>query len=97
MILAKAIGVHLNMKTINVLKGEQLKPEFLKINPQHVIPTIDDNGLILCESRPILGYLVSKYAKNDSLYPRDSKKRAVVDQRLYFDIGNLYEKIAKCY
>ncbi|XP_029039557.1 glutathione S-transferase 1-like isoform X1 [Osmia bicornis bicornis] len=97
LLLAKAIGVHLNLKTINVLKGDHMKPEFLKINPQHTIPTIDDNGFILCESRPIMGYLVSKYARNDSLYPKDPKKRGLVDQMLYFDAGNLYENILICY
>lgn len=29
-------------------------------------------------------YLVSKYGKDDSLYPKDLKKRAIVDQRLHF-------------
>ncbi|XP_015436976.1 PREDICTED: glutathione S-transferase 1-1-like [Dufourea novaeangliae] len=96
-LLSKAIGVHLNLKTINPLKGEQMKPAFLKINPQHTIPTVDDNGFILCESRSIMGYLVSKYAKNDSLYPKDTKKRGMVDQRLYFDHGILYENMDKCY
>ncbi|XP_076300998.1 glutathione S-transferase 1-like [Lasioglossum baleicum] len=97
MLLAKAIGVHLNLKTINVLKGEAMKPSYLKLNPQHTIPTIDDNGFILCESRPIMGYLVSKYAKNDSLYPTDSKKRAKVDQMLYFDHGTLFTNVLKTY
>ncbi|XP_076758401.1 glutathione S-transferase D5-like [Xylocopa sonorina] len=97
MLLAKAIGVHLNLKTINPLKKDTQNPEFVKMNPQHVIPTLDDGGFILCESRPIMGYLVGKYAKNDSLYPKDPKKRGLVDQMLYFDIGTLHENMAKCY
>lgn len=48
-------------------------------------------------SRPIMVYLVSKYARNDSLYPRDPKQKAMVDQMMYFDAGSLYPNIAKCY
>lgn len=44
-----------------------------------------------------MGYLASKYAKNDSLYPKDPKKRGIVDQMLYFDVGSLHENMIKCY
>ncbi|KAH8235323.1 hypothetical protein KR032_004131, partial [Drosophila birchii] len=44
LMVAKALGLELNKKTISTLKGEQLSPEFIKINPQHTIPTLVDNG-----------------------------------------------------
>lgn len=91
--LAKALGVSLNLKELNLReKKEHLTPEFLKINPQHTIPTLVDNDFSIWESRAILGYLVEKYGKNDSLYPKDPKTRAVVNQRLYFDMGTLYQR-----
>lgn len=58
---------------------------------------MDDNGFVLWESRAILGYLVDKYAKTDSLYPKDAAKRALVNQRLYFDMGTLYQRFADYY
>ena len=60
------------------------------MNPQHNVPCLNDNGFILNESRGIATYLVAKYGKDDKLYPKDAKIRAVVDQRLYFDIGTFY-------
>ncbi|KAH8409860.1 hypothetical protein KR222_011014, partial [Zaprionus bogoriensis] len=94
---AKALGVELNKKTLNLLEGEQLKPEFVKLNPQHTIPTLVDNGFALWESRAILVYLVEKYGKDDSLYPKDPQQQAVVNQRLYFDMGVLYQSFVSYY
>ena len=31
MMLAKHLGIHFNLKTVNVLKGEHLKPQFMKV------------------------------------------------------------------
>lgn len=39
-------------------------------------------------------YLVSQYATDDSLYPKDVKTRALVDQRMQFDLGTLYRRMA---
>jgi glutathione S-transferase len=94
---AEALGVDLELKPVNLLTGEHLTPEFIKMNPQHTIPTMDDNGFILIESRAMLQYLVGTYGKDDSLYPKDLKKRAQVDQRLYFDLGSLYKGIQDAY
>ncbi|XP_053683000.1 glutathione S-transferase 1 isoform X1 [Sabethes cyaneus] len=91
---AAAVGVELNLKLTDLMAGEHLKPSFLKINPQHCIPTIVDNGFPLWESRAIMGYLVEKYGKDDSLYPKDPQKRALINQRLYFDQGTLYQRFA---
>ncbi|XP_050310957.1 glutathione S-transferase D1-like [Anthonomus grandis grandis] len=97
LLAAKALGVDLNLKLTNLQAGEHLTPEFIKINPQHTVPTIVDNGFSLWESRAIMTYLANAYAKNDSLYPKEPKARAQVDQKLYFDIGTLYARFADYY
>jgi len=94
---AKAVGVDLNLKLTNLLTGDHLKAEYLALNPTHTIPTITDNGFSLWESRAILVYFAEKYGKTDSLYPKDPQKRAVVNQRLYFDQGTLYQRFADYY
>ncbi|KDR20966.1 glutathione S-transferase 1-1-like [Zootermopsis nevadensis] len=98
LLLAKALKIELNLKVTDLSKGDNKTPEFLKLNPQHAIPTIDDNGLGIGESRAILAYLVNQYGEDDdALYPKDPKKRAIVDQRLYFDIGTLYQGFLNYY
>nr|CAD7259412.1 unnamed protein product [Timema shepardi] len=99
LLVAKAVGIKMNLKLVDLGSGENLTPQYLKMNPQHTVPTLNDNGFSLWESRAILGYLVNKFGESDDpLYPRDPKKRALVDQRLYFDIGTLYQRFGDyCY
>lgn len=54
------------------------------------MPTLVDNGKVLWDSHAISTYLIGKYAKDDSLYPKDLYQRALIDQRLYFDCGVLF-------
>ena len=56
-----------------------------------------DDGVVFTESRAILCYLANKYGKTDSLYPQDPVKRAKIDQKLYFDMGTLYQRFADYY
>lgn len=60
---------------------------YFQLNPQHTVPTLNDEGFTFWDSHAINVYLLSKYAKDDSLYPKDIKKRAIIDQRLHFDSG----------
>ncbi len=66
------------------------------MNPQHNIPTLKDGDFVMNESRAAAAYLVAKYGKDDSLYPKDVKVRAVIDQRLYFDMGTFYKAFGDC-
>ncbi|KAL3271600.1 hypothetical protein HHI36_022075 [Cryptolaemus montrouzieri] len=88
LITAKELGVELNLKSLDLLVGDHLKEEFIKINPAHTIPTLDDDGFILWESAAIMCYLVSKYGKKDSLYPKDINKRATIDQLLHLSTSS---------
>lgn len=51
-------------------------------------------NIVYAFSRVILTYLTSAYSKDDTLYPRDVRMRALVDQRLQFDLGTLYTRLA---
>ncbi|KAG4066824.1 hypothetical protein HA402_012891 [Bradysia odoriphaga] len=93
LLTAKAIGLNLELKDINVLTGEHLTPEFRKLNPQHTIPTINDNGIVVYDSHAISAYLVDKYSDNDSLYPKDLVRRAHVNSRLHFNSGFLFARL----
>ncbi|KPJ20604.1 Glutathione S-transferase 1-1 [Papilio xuthus] len=93
-----ALGIEDKVKTrrVDEMNDEHLKDDYLKINPQHTAPVIVDDGFALSESRAIAKYLVAKYG-NNKYYPQAIKTRALVDQRLDFDIGTLYPKLIDIY
>ncbi len=55
-------GHHLNLRA-----GDQQKPEYLKFNPNAVVPTLVDNGVVIIESTVINEYL-------DDAYPEPALK-----------------------
>ena len=61
-IMLEEIEIKYKITKINLGKDEQLKPEFLKINPYGIIPAIIDHekDLVLTESGAILIYLAKK-------------------------------------
>jgi len=87
LMVARALGVQLTLKPISLLTKDTLQPWFLELNPQHTVPTLVDGDFVLWESKAIIGYLVGAYAKDDSLYPREPRRRAQVDRMLYFDMA----------
>lgn len=75
----------LQIKVINLAAGEHKTDEFTKLNPQQKVPTVDDDGFVMSESRAIMAYLVNEKCPDSTLYPADAKTRFVIDQRLYYD------------
>ena len=59
--------------------GGTKTPEYLAMNPNSLVPTIDEDGFILYESNAIVRYLAAKHSP-DRLWPTDLRKRADVDR-----------------
>jgi glutathione S-transferase len=93
LLVAKALGIDIDVQIVDLFAKEQLTADFVKINPQHTVPTLVDGDFTVWDSHAIGPYLVRTYGKDDTMYPKDPKQKAVVDQRLYFDCGTLYPRI----
>merc|ERR1712055_605656 len=89
------LGLEYSYIPVNILEGEQKTPEYLAMNPQHTVPVLTDGNLVITESRAAMTYLVSQH-KPGQLYPACAKKRSQIDQRLYFNIGTFWNRIADC-
>lgn len=59
--------------------GVTKTPEYLAMNPNALVPTIEDEGFVLWESNTILRYLASQYQHYD-WYSQDLRQRAEIEK-----------------
>ncbi len=76
--VANYAGIPHEYRRINLREGEQKQEWFLKINPLGKVPALSDDGFCMFESGAMAKYLCQK--ADSSLYPKDLKQRAVVEQ-----------------
>ena len=60
---------------LKLFKNEQLRPEYLKLNPNGVVPTLVHDGRPIVDSSVIMEYLDAMHPES-SLTPRDAEQRA---------------------
>jgi glutathione S-transferase len=68
---------------LNLLEGDQLKPDYLKLNPNGVVPTLDHDGAIVTDSTVITEYL-DEVEPDDSFTPEDAVMRARMRALMHF-------------
>jgi GST-like protein len=88
-IMLEELALPYKMIPVNITKGEQFKPDFLKISPNNRMPAIvdhDADGLAIFESGAILTYLAEKTGQ---LLPKDTRGRFDVLQWVFWQMGGL--------
>ena len=88
-IALEELGLPYEVKLVNILAGEQKRPEYLAINPNGRIPTLvdrDEGDFAVFESGAILIYLAEKTGK---LLPTDRKGRSEVIQWVMFQMAGI--------
>jgi glutathione S-transferase len=68
---------------LNLLEGDQLKPDYLKLNPNGVVPTLDHDGAIVIDSTVITEYL-DEVAPATSFTPESPVARARMRALMHF-------------
>jgi glutathione S-transferase len=76
-------------QTIDLFTGEHLKPEYAKINPNCLVPVLEDGDFRLTESASILRYLADK--KGSPSYPKELRARARVNEMMDWFNSNIYK------
>jgi GST-like protein len=90
-IMLEECGLPYTMIPVNISKGEQFKPDFLKIAPNNRMPAIVDpqgpgGKISMFESGAILQYLGRKTGK---FYPAEERARIEVEQWLFWQMGGI--------
>jgi GSH-dependent disulfide-bond oxidoreductase len=91
-IMLEECGLPYTLIPVNISKGEQFKPEFLKISPNNRMPAIVDpqgpggRPISIFESGAILQYLGRKTGK---FYPADERAKVEVEQWLFWQMGGV--------
>ncbi len=91
-IMLEELRVPYSVKYVDIGKGEQFEPSFLKISPNNRMPAIIDpegpggKPISVFESGAILQYLGRKFGR---FYPADERLRTEIDQWLFWQMGGL--------
>jgi glutathione S-transferase len=80
MLFAAETGIPLDMQVVDLFTGEHVQPPYAALNPNKLVPTLEDGDFVLTENSTILKYLADKIAS--PAYPKDLQQRARVNERM---------------
>jgi len=88
-IALEELGLPYEMRRLNLQAEEQLRPEFLALNPNHKIPVLEDDDLVIWESGAILLHLGEKHDPEGRILPKDPRQRIGAIQYAFFQTGGI--------
>ena len=80
MLFAAEAGIPLEMQVVDLFTGEHLQPPYSGVNPNRMVPALEDGDFRLSENSAILKYLADKVGS--PAYPNDLQQRARVNERM---------------
>lgn len=81
-------GLDVDEEVVDLFSGAHHQEPYVSINPNRLVPTLEDGDLRLTESVTILRYLAEKYDLPE--YPKDIRQRARVNEVLDWANSNFY-------
>ena len=82
-------GIALDYQVVDLFTGEHYKPEYEAINPNRMVPVLEDGDFRLTECATIIRYLADKVGS--PAYPKDLKERARVNEMMDWFNSNIYK------
>jgi glutathione S-transferase len=75
--LKNYLALDCEVQSIDLGRGDQLTPQYLALNPNKKMPTLEDDGFVLWEANAILFYMAAKHPES-GLWPSDLRCQADV-------------------
>ena len=75
--LKNHLALDCEVQPIDLGRGDQLTPQYVALNPNKKMPTLEDDGFVLWESNAILFYMAAKRPDGE-LWPSDLRGQAEV-------------------
>jgi GST-like protein len=99
-ILLEELGAEYRITPLNIGRGDQFAPEFLRLNPNHRMPALVDHApadggapLGIFESGAIMVYVADKLGR---FLPQEARSRAEVTQWVMWQMANQGPKLGEC-
>jgi glutathione S-transferase len=80
MLFAAEQGLDAEFVLVDIFTGEHMREPYVQLNPNQLVPALEDGDFRLTESSAILKYLADKIGS--PAYPKDLKQRAKVNEMM---------------
>jgi glutathione S-transferase len=84
---ARRLGSEVDVQHVDIFNGENRRPKFLALNPNGLVPVLQDGDFVLWETLAILEYLGSIVAAH-FLLPGDRQERADVSRWMAWGLAH---------
>jgi glutathione S-transferase len=82
--MLEEVGEPYDIHLLKLMQGDQLKPEYLAVNPQGKVPALKHNGVVMTEVAAICTYLADAFPKANLAIPVGDPRRGAYLQWLFF-------------
>ena len=97
------LKLDIQINELNIFAGELATPEFNALNPNGMVPVLEDGNFLLWESNAIMQY-IADHADNTDFYPTDPQQRADIHRWQFWEQNHfnraagtiVFENMLKC-
>jgi glutathione S-transferase len=79
-----AKSIAFSERRLDLFAGDQLRPEYLELNPNGVVPTLVHDGDVITDSSVIMEYLEEMFGRAPRFMPEDPAERAAMRSLMRF-------------